>query len=92
MKDELMSRLLDWGVAPEWARWIACDSKGTWTWFESRPKPDTIFGYWYTRYPHKKKEAYVPKEPNTVSTWMHTRYKRGEKIKMRRDKTAAPIQ
>lgn len=28
---------IDWSSAPEWARWAAQDSNGTWWWYSQKP-------------------------------------------------------
>lgn len=27
----------DWKDAPEWAKWLAMDADGIWTWFQKKP-------------------------------------------------------
>lgn len=34
----------NWEDAPEWAKWLAMDSDGQWTWFSNKPLKD--HDYW----------------------------------------------
>ena len=33
------SRQPDWSQAPEWAKWLAQDKDGVWSWFSTKPEP-----------------------------------------------------
>lgn len=34
----------NWNDAPEWARFVAMDADGQWSWYENRPYPETDLG------------------------------------------------
>ncbi len=66
----------DWKDAPKWANWLAQHGDGSWWWFEERPKADTMFRIWTTRYQCNNEFAFVPDEKQYIPTWMHTRERR----------------
>ncbi|MHB1956376.1 MAG: hypothetical protein ACYCOU_21820 [Sulfobacillus sp.] len=37
----------DWKDAPPWAKWLATDEDGDWTWYEYKPVPCTQDGHRY---------------------------------------------
>lgn len=36
----------DWENSPEWARYVAMDSNGEWTWFDRQPEWNSRFQIW----------------------------------------------
>lgn len=35
-----------WNDAPEWARWLAQDANGCWSWYEAKPYAEAALGWW----------------------------------------------
>lgn len=36
-----------WDEAPDWARYLAQDYDGSWTWFEKKPSTNSHLNYWF---------------------------------------------
>lgn len=41
--------MIDWNLAPDWARYAAMDKDKTWYWYEERPYSSSI-GIWFPIY------------------------------------------
>jgi len=62
----------DWKDAPEWAKWLAMDDGGEWTWFEVEPEVEEALRFW------AEKPGTMFASAGYCSVWKHTKEEKPE--------------